>query len=205
MYKSLEITAASPEAAIANASEQLNIATNYLEAIISVSSKEEIKEYFVTIKNDFDLMNEAKKFIESILNALDIEPLMEFRTVKEYQEYQVRISAKDNNVAILIGKDGHTLQSITTIVQMFMSQFVTEQVKLTIDVNDYLKKKASPVIAEAVRGAQQVIKYRKDYKMRPMNGFMRKQIHEKLANYKHIKTESEGEAPNRYVVIKYED
>ena len=75
-------------------------------------------------------------------------------------------------------------------------------VNIVLDVENYKEKQAKNIEFVAKKLAKEVQKTKIDAKMDPMNSYERRLVHEILKDFKGIKTESEGEEPNRCVVIK---
>lgn len=110
----------------------------------------------------------------------------------------------DNN-AVLIGKDGNTLNSIQTILRQSIRKFGKFDIRINLDIAGYKSKRERNIMYEAKKIAREVSKTKVDAKLDPMNSYERRIVHTAIADFKHIETESEGEDPNRCVVIKYVD
>lgn len=110
----------------------------------------------------------------------------------------------DNN-AVLIGKDGNTLNSIQTILRQSIRKFGNFDIKINLDIAGYKSKRERNIMYEAKKIAREVSKTKVDAKLDPMNSYERRLVHTAISDFKHIETESEGEEPNRCVVIKYVD
>jgi spoIIIJ-associated protein len=201
MYKEIELTAKNEEEALQEASIKLQIGKVYLSALTTDNIKKEEKNYFVSIKDGFNVILETKKYIEGIFTEFNIIPRMEIKQETD-KSYIIKILT-DSNSAFFADKEGRNIGALGVLVQEFMSQFFTEYIKCNLDFNNYYEKKASPILGVAIRTAKEVLKYKEDRKLRPMNNYYRKLVHDQLSSWKHIKTVSEGENPNRYVVIKY--
>ena len=74
---------------------------------------------------------------------------------------------------------------------------------IILDVENYKEKKISNIERLAKRVAREVSKTKVDAALENMNSYERRIVHNILTNYKHVTTTSEGEEPNRHVVIKY--
>ena len=154
----------------------------------NVTTKYEVKEY---IKN---YLNELAKKMGT---AFNIE-------VKENDGIISALIVTDNN-AVLIGKDGNTLNSIQTILRQSIRKFGDFDIKINLDIAGYKSKRERNITYEAKKIAREVSKTKVDAKLDPMNSYERRLVHTAISDFKHIETESEGEEPNRCVVIKYVD
>ena len=107
----------------------------------------------------------------------------------------------DNN-PILIGKNGRTLDSITAIIKHSVFNEIGEYYPFTLDVGEYKLAREQKLERMAKKVAREVAYTKVEAKLDPMNSYERRIIHTILADNKKVITESEGEEPNRCVVIK---
>lgn len=107
----------------------------------------------------------------------------------------------DNN-ALLIGKNGKTLEAITIITRQMLLKELNQTFHFMIDVEEYKLKKQNDLERLAKRTAREVATTKIEAKLDPMNSYERRLVHNALTNHKNVYTESMGEEPNRYVVIK---
>jgi spoIIIJ-associated protein len=105
----------------------------------------------------------------------------------------------------MIGRDGETLKSLNHLVQKILEKtFPEEEVKnVLIDINGYQRKRFDNLKNVAHMMAERAKYFKSNIEIDPMPAFERRIIHLFLEGDKEIKTESEGEGPNRRVVIKY--
>lgn len=170
------------------------IAVNFLEEIDSENSK---YEAYV----DVLLALEGKKYLQKILNELQIETQMEVRTVNDQHELYFTINSDHN--PILIGKDGKTLEAFQTLLKGMLQEFVDEKIIVSVDIGNYKENRKRQLEILAVKIAKEVQKTKITTKLKPMNSFERRVIHTKLSDWKNIETESIGEGENRCLTIKY--
>ena len=107
----------------------------------------------------------------------------------------------DNN-SILIGKNGTTIQSLQNIIRQMLPTEVNEKYKIVLDVENYKEKKLENLKQTAKIIAKQVASTKVEAKLDAMNSYERREIHNLLSNNKKVYTESLGEEPNRYIIIK---
>ena len=188
------------EEAILNALNELNVKDDEL----IYNTKEETtgllkkKKYVVEVVLKSDVLEYAKKFIKDIIEGMGLTVNLETRRTD--QNLQIKIHT-DNN-GIIIGKNGRTLTSIQTILRQAIYAKTGVYVNIVLDVENYKEKVAKNIEFLAKKLAKEVQKTKIDVKMDSMNSYERRLVHEILKDFKGIKTESEGEEPNRYVVIK---
>ena len=110
----------------------------------------------------------------------------------------------DNN-SILIGRNGQTLAALQQLIKQNLYLNFLISINIMLDVAEYKEKQNRYVEILAKKSANDVIKTKIDIKLDSMNSYQRRIVHEVLSNFKNIKSISEGEEPNRYVVIKYKE
>ena len=121
--------------------------------------------------------------------------------IKNKEEVPKYVIFSDND-ALLIGKNGKNLKALTTVVNGYLNTELGRTYKFIIDVNEYKEKREHSLERLAKRIAREVATSGVEAKLDSMNSYERRIIHSILSNNKRVYTESEGEEPNRYVVIK---
>jgi len=156
------------------------------------------KKYVMSVVLKSDVLEFAKKYIKDVITAMGIEVNLETRR----GENNLQIKIHSNNNAILIGKNGRTMTSLQTLVRQAIYVQTGMKVNIILDVENYKEKQSKNIEFLAKKLAREVQKTKIDVKMDSMNSYERRLVHEILKDFKGIKTESEGEEPNRSVVIK---
>lgn len=149
--------------------------------------------------------NDIRDFIIDYLNRYfkGINMNVEVKCEKEDYLYKINLNA-DNN-AILIGKNGQTLQDINTVVKAAASSEFKKRVMVLTDINGYKEDKYVKECSAALRVAKTVQKTKVDAILDPMPNDERKAIHTYLANMPRIRTISEGEGKERRLKIVYDE
>lgn len=155
-----------------------------VKALTKYSVKEYIKQYF----------NELAKKMNTTFNI----------EVNESDNVFSVLVVTDNN-AVLIGKDGNTLNSIQMLLRQSVRKYGDFGFKINLDIAGYKSKKERNIMYEVKKVAREVLKTKVDAKLDPMNSYERRIVHTALSEFKNIATESEGEEPNRCVIIKYKE
>lgn len=145
-----------------------------------------------------DVIEYIKEYIKDLIKAMGLTANLE---VKKREDNVTFTIFSDNN-SILIGKNGKTLDAITTIVKQTVHKEIGKYFNLTIDIGEYKKERENRLERIAKRVAREVASSKVEAKLDTMNSYERRIIHTILAENKKVITESEGEEPNRYVVIK---
>ena len=139
-----------------------------------------------------------KEFLVQILKSMGFNVNIEIKNKEEVPKYVIF----SDNDALLIGKNGKNLKALSLIVSQHISNEIGRPYKFTIDVNEYKEKREKSLERLAKRIAREVKTTKVEAKLDSMNSYERRIIHNTLTNYKGVYTESEGEEPNRYVVVK---
>lgn len=146
---------------------------------------------------------DIKKYIEYFLNKITIEMGIntKLEIIEEDNIFNVKMFS-DNN-SILIGKDGRTLQSLQILLRQSISNQIKFNVKVNLDASNYKVKKEKYFEKDIKEIINDVLKTKDEIKLDPMNSYKRRMVHEIASEYYNIETESFGEEPERYVVIRY--
>lgn len=145
-----------------------------------------------------EVVKDIKNFLNKLLKDLGFNANIEVKMNDEIPEYTIY----SDNDSLLIGKNGKNLQALSIVTNQYVKKEVGESFKFLIDVNAYKEKHERSLVRLAKNVAREVATTKIEAKMDSMNSYERRIIHNALANNKKVYTESEGEEPNRYVVIK---
>ncbi len=145
-----------------------------------------------------EVVQHIKEYLIKILKSMGITANIEIKNKDDVPKY---IIYSDND-GILIGKNGKNLKALSMVVAQHLNTELSRTYKFTIDVNDYQERREKSLEHLAKRVAKEVSETKIEAKLDSMNSYERRIIHNALTNNKKVYTESEGEEPNRYVVIK---
>ena len=174
-----------------------NIIINILEEKQGILKKS-IKLEVITIN---DIISFLKETISQILNLMNIEANLEIRK----REKNIEINIFSNNNSILIGKEGKTLDSLQNIIRQISLKEFGDKYRVTVDVENYKEHRITNIERTARKIAREVARTKVEAKLETMNSYERRIVHNTLSNNKYVYTESIGEEPNRYVVIKLKE
>lgn len=152
----------------------------------------------ITIK---EVAEYIKENLKELLNNMGIEANFE----SNIRNNQINIKMYSDKNNILIGKNGQTLMAIQTILRQQVYNEINVYPHILLDVENYKEKKLSNLERNAKRIAKEVLKTKIEVKLDDMNSYERRIIHNALSNFKNISTTSEGEEPNRHIVISYKE
>lgn len=152
------------------------------------------------VKSQLDVF--ADSAIEVTKNILSIFG-EENSVIEEYEneEGKLFLNIEEGNLAILIGRHGHTLQALNTLVRALVNKKTNEIYPLAVDIENYNFKRSNKVVSIAQNIAQRVLDNQKSIKMKPMTPYDRRIVHTVLSDVDGIKTFSVGREPYRCVVV----
>ena len=145
-----------------------------------------------------EVIKYIKDYLIKILKCMGFNVNVEIKNKDSIPKY---IIFSDND-ALLIGKNGKNLKALSTLVSQHLNNELGKNYKFTIDINEYKEKREKSIERLAKNIAREVRNTKVEAKMDSMNSYERRIVHNILTNFKGVYTESEGEEPNRYVVIK---
>ena len=190
------------DSAIKHAANELKINKDYIELDIIEEKKSILglnKSYVVEAKVRFDPMKDGINYLKAILTAMEIEAIVE---AKMETQNQIAFLIDANENPIMVGKNGKTLEAIQILLKNFINVFMDEHFMVLVDVGGYKSQRKKQLEIIATKTAKEVARTKVPARLVKMNAYERRVVHTKLADWRDVKTESEGEEPNRYVVIR---
>lgn len=142
----------------------------------------------------------VKELVEKIIGLMGLS--CEVYVEERESDFLVNVTGDDS--ALFIGKHGDSIEQFQTIVNGIYNNGKPREEfkKITVDSNNYIVKREEILTNLAKRTAGKVIREHKDFKFEAMNSYERRIIHSALANHDKVITESYGNEPKRYVVVK---
>ena len=199
--KKYEFEAKTYEEAINKAVAELNTPQeNLIVKILEEKNGLLKKSTKIEVIKHNDLVNYVKEVLNDITSNMGIEANLEIRK----RDNNLMIKIFSNHNAVLIGKNGYTIQALQNVIRQIVYNAVeNNDLIITLDVENYKEKRISNIERLAKRIAKEVIATKTEAKLDSMNSYERRIVHAILADNPNITTESIGEEPNRCVVIKY--
>ena len=155
-------------------------------ALIKVRKKSEVEDY-------------VYDFLHNVFLAMNME--VEILINKSEDGKNVDVELKGEEMGVLIGKRGQTLDSLQYLTNLAVGKQVNEYVKVKIDTEDYRKRRRDTLENLAKNIAYKVKRTKRSVSLEPMNPSERRVIHSALQNDRYVNTHSEGEEPYRHVVV----
>ncbi len=202
MLKVVKNESKTQEEALNKCLEDLNVNSSevysYFEEESGLFGK---KKYIAYVVTKYDIKEYVKEFLNDLASKMNTSFNVE---VNEKDGVISAIIITDDSAA-LIGKEGKTLNSIQTILRQSIRNFGNFDIKVNLDISGYKLKREKNIEREVRKIAKEVLKTKIEAKLDPMNSYERRIVHTIISSYDGLATQSEGEAPNRYVVIKIKE
>ena len=145
------------------------------------------------------LEDKAKAFLEDVFAAMHMTVLVEISY--DENEKTMDIDLKGDDMGVLIGKRGQTLDSLQYLVSLVVNRDTDDYIRVKVDTEDYRKRRKETLENLAKNIAYKVKRTRRSVSLEPMNPYERRIIHSALQNDKFVTTHSEGDEPYRHVVV----
>lgn len=153
----------------------------------------------IRIKIKYSVELAAKTFLDKVFKAMNIDARAEVTYEKDQDN--VTINVVGNDMGVLIGKRGQTLDSLQYLTSLVINKNSEGYLKVKLDTENYRERRKETLENLAKNIAMKVKKTHKTVSLEPMNPYERRIIHSALQNDKYVETHSEGEEPYRKVVI----
>ena len=138
-------------------------------------------------------------FLSKIFSSMNIEVSIAAAYNEEEQELSINLEGED--MGILIGKRGQTLDSLQYLVSLIVNKGTDGYLRVKLDTENYRERRKETLETLAKNIAYKVKRTKRPVSLEPMNPYERRIIHAALQNDKYVTTRSEGEEPFRHVVI----
>ena len=157
------------------------------------------KDAVIRARKKNDTNDNIRDFLESVFKAMGLTVTIQIE--KEEDSNVVNVDLKGDDMGVLIGKRGQTLDALQYLTNLAVNKNSEEYVKVKIDTEDYRKRRRETLENLAKNIAYKVKRTKRPVSLEPMNPFERRVIHSTLQNDKFVTTHSEGEEPYRHVVV----
>ncbi len=203
----IEISAKSVNEAITMACQKLGVTSDRLDyevieegssGFLGIGSKPAIIKASEKVVK-LSIEDNAKKFLDEVFSAMQMNVVV---TVKyDEMEKNMDIDLVGDEMGVLIGKRGQTLDSLQYLVSLVVNKDVEEYIRVKVDTENYRQRRRETLENLAKNIAYKVKRTKRPVSLEPMNPYERRIIHSALQNDRYVSTHSEGEEPFRRVVI----
>lgn len=169
--------------------------------------KEVLKEEKKSVKETAKVSNvdareveeAAKKFLGEVFDAMEMEVIVDARY--DDAEKALDVDMRGEEIGILIGKRGQTLDSLQYLVSLVVNRGQADYIRVKLDTENYRQRRKETLENLAKNIAYKVKRTKRPVSLEPMNPYERRIIHSALQNDRYVTTHSEGEEPFRRVVV----
>lgn len=199
-----EFTAKTVDEALTNALVSLETTSDRVEYEVIEKETSGILGLFskpakIRVRIKSDEKDIAIDFLNKVFNAMEIEAKIEINYKKESNQMDIELTGDE--MGILIGKRGITLDSLQYLVSLVVNRNSEDYIKVKIDTENYRERRKETLENLAKNLAHKVKRIHRPVYLEPMNPYERRLIHSTLQKDKYVETHSEGEEPYRKVVI----
>ena len=200
----IEISAKTVEDALTEASVKLGTTSDKIEyeviekgnsGFLGIGSKKAVIRAFVKTSPE----ELVKEFLDSVFKAMDMEVELDIKVDED--EKMIDVELKGDDMGILIGKRGQTLDSLQYLANLALNRKSDNYLRVKIDTEDYRRRRKETLENLAKNVAYKVKRTKRSVSLEAMNPYERRIIHSALQNDKYVVTHSEGEEPYRHVVV----
>ena len=200
----IEVSAKTVDEALTEASISLGIPSSEIEyeviekgstGFLGIGSKDAV----IKARKKFSVEESVKEFLKSVFHAMDMA--VEIIVKVNEEEKLIEVDLKGEDMGILIGKRGQTLDSLQYLTNLAVNKHSENYYKVKVDTEDYRKRRKDTLENLAKNIAYKVKRTKRAVELEPMNPFERRVIHSALQNDRYVTTHSEGDEPYRHVVV----
>ena len=145
------------------------------------------------------LEDKVKDFLKDVLNAMSLQAEVEIKY--DEAEKKMDIEIKGDDMGVLIGKRGQTLDSLQYLASLVCNKESEDYIRVKVDTENYRERRKETLENLAKNMAFKVKRTKRPVSLEPMNPYERRIIHSALQDDRYVTTQSEGDEPFRHVVI----
>ena len=155
------------------------------------------EEEVLTAESPEDVENVVKEFLSKAFDAMNLKVKINVTVDEE----SVDIDLVGDDMGVLIGKRGQTLDSLQYLVSLVVNKKSDKYLRVKLDTENYRERRKETLENLAKNIAFKVKRTKRPVSLEPMNLYERRVIHSALQNDRYVTTKSEGEEPYRHVVV----
>ena len=203
----IEVSAKTVNEAITEACQKLGVTSDRLDyevveegssGFLGIGSKPAVIKAAVKVE-EVSIEDKAKAFLNDVFAAMNMEVIIDVKYDEAEREMDIDLSGDE--MGVLIGKRGQTLDSLQYLVSLVINKDVEDYIRVKVDTENYRERRKETLENLAKNIAYKVKRTRRPVSLEPMNPYERRIIHSALQNDKYVTTHSEGEEPFRKVVV----
>lgn len=145
------------------------------------------------------IVDTAKDFLNSVFEAMNMVVVSEVKYDEANRTMDIELNGDE--MGVLIGKRGQTLDSLQYLVSLVVNKDVEDYIRVKVDTENYRQRRKETLESLAKNISFKVKRTKRAVSLEPMNPYERRVIHSVLQNDKYVMTHSEGNEPYRHVVV----
>ncbi len=205
----IEVSAKTVNEAITEACRKLSVTSDKLDyqvveegssGFLGIGSKPALIRAAVK-QEEISVEDIAADFLKEVFAAMNMAVAVDVNYDEEENNMDIDLSGEE--MGVLIGKRGQTLDSLQYLVSLVVNKESENYIRVKVDTENYRQRRKETLENLAKNIAYKVKKTRRSLSLEPMNPYERRIIHSALQNDKYISTHSEGDEPFRRVVVTY--
>ena len=185
------------KAAVKESSVEAEDTVSTEKTVEAVKSNDKVSEK--KIISDIDYEESAKTFLRDVFAAMKLDVAIDVKF--DAQEQNLDINLTGDDMGMLIGKRGATLDSLQYLVSLVVNKNSEDYIRVKVDTENYRERRKETLENLAKNIAYKVKRTKRPVSLEPMNPYERRIIHSALQNDKYVTTHSEGEDPYRRVIV----
>ncbi len=200
----IEVSAKTVDDAITEACQKFTVTSDKLEYEVIDEGKSGLlglgaKPAVIKVRVKCSIEDKAKDFLNDVFAAMNMTVVCD--VTYDETESTMDIELSGDEMGILIGKRGQTLDSLQYLVSLVVNKDVEDYIRVKVDTENYRKRRKDTLENLAKNISYKVKRTKRPVSLEPMNPYERRIIHSALQNDKYVTTYSEGEEPFRHVVV----
>lgn len=140
-------------------------------------------------------------FIEELLERMGIDAIAEPTSHGDHVYVDI-LDGPEEDLRLLIGREGQTLDAIQELTRMIVGRQLDERIRVVVDVADHRKQREDRLAEMGREAAERAVSEGAEVKLEPMNAYERKIVHDAVAAVDGAESSSRGEDPHRFVVVR---
>ena len=204
MMEYIDITAKTVNDAITEACQRFLVTSDKLDYIVveegstgflGIGSKPAV----IKARIKGTVADKAKDFLKEVFDAMNMVVVVNAKYDEDSRNLNIDLSGDE--MGVLIGKRGQTLDSLQYLVSLVVNKETDEYIRVKVDTEDYRNRRRETLENLAKNISYRVKRTKRPVSLEPMNPYERRIIHSALQNDRYVTTHSEGEEPYRRVVV----
>ncbi len=200
----IEVSAKTVDDAITEACQKFTVTSDKLEYEVVDEGKTGLlgigaRPAVIKVRINSSVEDKAKDFLKEVFGAMDLTVISEVKYNEEENSMDIELSGDE--MGILIGKRGQTLDSLQYLVSLVVNKDTENYIRVKVDTENYRKRRKETLENLAKNISYKVKRTKRPVSLEPMNPYERRIIHSALQNDKYVTTYSEGDEPFRHVVV----